>query len=108
MKERKDYLYVLDFGGQYIKVGRTFNLKNRFSKLKTASGISDIKILSIYTDKHSIVFPTEQTIHNILKFQGFAHKASKWTNETFNIDCLPNLFNLLEKYSLEVFDFKGV
>ena len=95
-----DYLYVIDFDGQYIKVGRTFDIKKRLNGLSSRSRISNLHVLSIYSGSHRDVWYTEQFIHEELRRRGFDHCESYWTNETFTNDSLYVINNLLSKSGL--------
>ena len=98
--EKEDYLYILSFNGQYIKVGRTFNINRRMKELVKESGCDNIEILYLYKAKHKDIFSIEQDIHNNLRSLGLEHHASTWSTETFNIDCLHLLQGMIKKYML--------
>lgn len=101
--EEQDFLYVLNFDEQYIKVGRSFDLERRMGprELQKESGISNIKILSVYTAKHGVTYPTEQEIHAELRERGFEHIESIWSTETFQNDSLYVVNKLLDMSGLE-------
>lgn len=101
-KDEKDYLYILKFNGEYIKVGRSFELNRRLKDLSRESGIpkGEIKILQIMTGTHKEVYDTEQWLHEELTERGFYHHESSWTVETFTIDCESVLKYLLDKSDL--------
>lgn len=104
-KEDQDNLYIIYFKkGNYIKVGRSFDVKQRLKGLRKASNHKpkEIEILSVYTGKHKEVYDTEQWIHEELTERGFYHEDSEWTVETFDTDCKDVLFKLLEESGLEL------
>ena len=45
-QDETDCLYVLNFNNEYLKVGRSFNLKRRIQELKRKSGIKNPSIIS--------------------------------------------------------------
>lgn len=102
----KDYLYILNFNGRYIKVGRSFNLHQRFNQLAIKSKIAreDTKILKIYTSNHQIVYDTEQWLHSELRERGFEYNESDglWSTELFDLDCIDVLNYLLKQTDLDI------
>lgn len=88
--EEKDYLYILVFKGEYIKVGRSFSVPDRLISLSRESEvpISDIKVLEIFTGTYQEVYDTEQWIHKILEDKGWYHYESDWSTETFKPEAL--------------------
>jgi len=96
-KDEKDFLYILNFDSLYIKVGRSFDVDKRITKLVTYSGVSkvNIKILKLYTETHQVVYDTEQWLHQELAAMGFYHTGSTWSIETFHTDCIGYLESLL-------------
>lgn len=65
--EDLDVLYLLRFtnssGEVFIKVGRTFYLKERITEFMK---FYDIEVLSVHTDSHKIIRPLEKELHNKL------------------------------------------
>ena len=45
-----DYLYVISFSGEYLKVGRSFDVQRRIKQLKTSSGMDNLKLLKVLVD----------------------------------------------------------
>lgn len=102
-KDEQDNLYIIYFKkGDYIKVGRSFDVDRRIKELLKPSNHkrNEIEILSIYTGKHQDVYDTEQWIHEELTERGFYHNESDWTVETFDADCKNVLFYLLSNSNL--------
>ena len=91
-KEEQDFLYVLIFDEQYLKVGRSFDIKRRIKELKRFSKTQNIRIISLYSGSHQEVYNTEQYLHRHLTLKGFYHYDSTWSIETFTLDC-KNLLN---------------
>ncbi len=83
-EEEKDYLYITQFSGDYIKTGRSFEPCRRSGELIDKSGITDLNVLHVFTGTHKEVFETEQKVHHILEERGYYHKESTWTIETFH------------------------
>jgi hypothetical protein len=98
-KDEQDYLYILDFNGKYIKVGRSFDVDERMRGLRSDSQIKKIHKLRIFTATHQEIYDTEQEVHEELRERGFQYYLD-WTNECFENDCLDCLNVLLDKYDL--------
>lgn len=96
-----DSLYVLDFGN-YIKVGRSFNVKQRLRDLSKESSIplDKINVIKLYSGNHQEVYDTEQWVHEELRERGFEHKESDWSTETFTKDSLDCALMLVDKSGL--------
>lgn len=94
--DEKDYLYILNFDGNYIKVGRSFDVKERVKSLKRESGIKNITLIKVFTATHQEVYDTEQWFHTELEERGFYHHDSVWSIETFHVDCLPVIEHLIQ------------
>lgn len=88
-KDEQDFLYILNFNNQFIKVGRSFDVERRIGKnqLQKESGISNIIKLRIFTATHQEIYDTEQEILEELRERGFQYHLS-WTNECFENECL--------------------
>lgn len=95
-KEEQDFLYILNFDDKYIKVGRSFDLTTRIVNLRVESKIKNIKILSVYSDKHESIYKLEQKLHKELRKAGFEHEDSKWSTETFSNECKAVLYTMLD------------
>jgi hypothetical protein len=95
----KDTLYIISFKDEYLKVGRTFNIKNRLKSLARSAKctVDDLKILKILSGVHQDVFNTEQWIHTELESRGFSYQTD-WTTESFDLDSL-NCLEFLLPYS---------
>lgn len=108
-KDEIDFLYVINFNNQYIKVGRSFDISERMKGNKgllSCSGMSldQLTILKFFTATHQEVYDTEQWIHKELSNRGFYHEESDWTIETFDIDSEQLIYKLLEESDLVVTD----
>jgi len=97
----EDTLYILDFG-DYIKVGRSFNVKQRLYNLSKESSIPQdkINVIKLYSGTHQEVYDTEQWVHEELRERGFEHKESDWSSETFTKDSLACTLMLVDKSGL--------
>lgn len=95
--EEQDFLYVLNFNDQFIKIGRSFDVDSRIDNLKTpsVSGIENINKFRIFTATHQEIYNYEQEILNELrpKYQYFCD----WTTETLINESLPDLNKILDE-----------
>ncbi len=97
--EEQDNLYVIDFGGSYIKVGRAFDIEARFkgSKglLKASNRNRDqIEILTVLTGTHQEIYDLEQEIHEELRERGFEYTDETWSTELFTSDSKDIIYRL--------------
>lgn len=104
-KDEIDFLYVINFNNEYIKVGRAFDIPERMKGstglLKCSGMILDqLKILKVFTATHKEVYNTEQWCHRELTKRGFYHEESDWTIETFDIDSERLIYRFLEESDL--------
>lgn len=93
--KEKDFLYVIDFNGLYLKVGRSFKIKARMRKMKSESKIQNMNVLRVFTATHDEVYKLEQEIHEELRERGFQYYLS-WTDECFENECQYLLNKLLD------------
>ena len=100
-KDEQDFLYILDFDGKFVKVGRSFDVDGRIGDLKkpSESGIKNIKKLRIFTATHQEVYDTEQELHSELRERNFQYYVG-WSTECFENDCQCVLNKLLDTYNL--------
>ena len=77
-KDETDFLYVLSFNNQFIKVGRSFDIDERIKGLKkpSESGIKKIYKLRIFTATHQEIYDYEQELHSELRERNFQHYVS--------------------------------
>ena len=99
-KDEQDFLYVLDFNSQFLKVGRSFDIERRIPELQRASGIQGIIKLRIFTATHQEIYDYEQELHNELRERNFQHYVD-WSNECFENDCKFILNKLLDQCGLQ-------
>lgn len=101
-KDETDFLYVLDFDGKFIKVGRSFDVDERIKGLKkpSESGIKKIYKLRIFTATHQEIYDCEQELHIELRERNFQHYVD-WSNECFENESLFILNKLLDNCGLE-------
>lgn len=101
-KDEQDFLYILDFNGKFIKVGRSFDVDERIKGLCTQSKIpkKNIHKLRIFTATHQEIYDLEQEIHNELRERNFQHYVS-WSRECFENDCQFILNKLLDNCYLD-------
>lgn len=101
-KDEKDYLYVLNFDNQYIKVGRTFQFDTRVGQLKGQSGYNNIELVTMLTERHKTIWDLEQDIHNQLRQKDLDFTPSNWYSmETFKVDALPVVLEILSVCGFE-------
>ena len=94
-KDEQDFLYILDFDGKFIKVGRSFDVERRTTELQRESGIQEIIKLRIFTSTHQEIYDHEQELHNKLRERNFQHYVD-WSTECFSTECLDTLYHLLD------------
>lgn len=99
--QETDYLYILNFNNKYIKVGRSFYVDKRITRLRKLSKTRKITKIKILIATHQEVYDCEQWLHEELTQRGFYHEESTWSTETFSMDCFPALEKLLEGCDLE-------
>lgn len=99
-KDEKDFLYVLDFGSKFLKVGRSFDIDDRITGLRSLSKIKNIYKLRIFTATHQEIYDLEQELHSKLREKGFQYYVI-WTKECFENDCIFMLNKLLDVCDLE-------
>ena len=107
-KDETDFLYILDFDGKFIKVGRSFDVDKRIKGLRTLSKVSKKKIykLRIFTATHQEIYDYEQELHNELREHNFQHFVD-WSTECFENDSLLSLNKLLDNCKLTEIDIRG-
>lgn len=93
--DEQDNLYVYLFDDSYLKVGRSFNLKDREKSLKQASDTKDLKLILSYKGEHKNVYDTEQYIHSILRDHNLSF-PTQWTIESFKLEGLCLIEELLD------------
>lgn len=101
-KDEQDYLYILNFDGKFIKVGRSFDVDERIKGLRTASKVPKNKIhkLRIFTATHQEIYDYEQELHSELRKRNFQHYVD-WSTECFENESLFILNKLLDSCGLE-------
>lgn len=101
-KDEIDFLYILNFNNKFIKVGRSFDVKERIKSLRTISktSIKNIHKLRIFTATHQEIYDLEQELHTELRERNFQHYVD-WSTECFENDSLFVLNRLLDKCGLE-------
>ncbi len=99
-KDEQDYLYILDFNGDFIKVGRSFDIERRISELNRESGIKNIIKLRTFTATHQEIYDCEQKLHEELRIRGFQYYVS-WSTECFENESSPLLNQLLGACNLD-------
>ena len=102
-KDEQDFLYILNFNNQFIKVGRSFNVDGRIKNLRTVSKIRKIHKLRIFTATHQEIYDFEQELHNELRERNFQHSVD-WSTECFENDCQFMLNKMLDSCRLEEYN----
>jgi hypothetical protein len=105
--DEQDYLYILNFNNEFIKVGRSFDVERRIPELQRESGIKEIIKLRIFTATHQEIYDLEQELHNELRELNFQHYI-EWSNECFENDSLNILNKLLDKLVQQQDGYIGV
>lgn len=105
-KDETDFLYILNFNNQFIKVGRSFDVDERIKGLKYESGIPKNKIhkLRIFTATHQEIYDYEQELHSELRERNFQHYVD-WSTECFENGCQFILNKLLNICDMEEVSF---
>lgn len=93
-----DNLYIINFNGDYIKIGRSFNIEKRIKELSLASGIyrDFLEIVGVYSADHFTIYMLEQLLHKCLNSMGYSYVKTPWVKETFLLECLPELRILID------------
>ena len=101
-KDEQDYLYVLNFNDKFIKVGRSFDVKERIKSLRTVSktSIKNIHKLRIFTATHQEIYDYEQWLLQQLRDKGLTYYVH-WSNECFVSESLYVLNKMLDICELE-------
>lgn len=102
-RDEQDYLYILDFDGKFIKVGRSFDVERRIPELQRLSDTQEILKLRIFTATHQEIYDYEQELHSELRERNFQHYVD-WSTECFENDCQFILNKLLDNCGLEEVD----
>lgn len=105
-KYETDFLYILDFDGKFIKVGRSFDVDKRIDSLKSLSKIKKIYKLRIFTATHQEIYDLEQELHNELRSRNYQHYVD-WSTECFENDCQFILNRLLDNCGLTEIEIRG-
>lgn len=90
----EDFLYVLKFK-DFIKIGRSFNVKSRVHYIKQVSKEKPT-LVTLYTSDHQSTYDTEQIFLGILRGMGFQVYLD-WTNECFELEALDVVLKLLDE-----------
>lgn len=85
-----DFLYIiklLNNSEEFVKIGRSFNLKERIAEIGRKY---DVSIIAIHQNTHDKVFKLEQQLHILLKEYHYVPNISfkGGINECFSIGCL--------------------
>lgn len=107
-KDETDFLYILNFNGKFIKVGRSFDVNERLKDLRTLSKtpIKKIHKLRIFTATHQEVYDLEQELHSELRERNFQHYVD-WSTECFENDSQFILNKLLDNCGLTEIEIRG-
>ena len=93
-KHKKDYLYVLLID-DVVKIGRAFNVQRRIYELYKKSNAKSIKIHSLYTARHSIIYAFEQFILEHASNQLMSADVS-WSSECIFSENLSDILSTIE------------
>ena len=95
-KDEQDFFYVMKIG-EYIKVGRSFDVEKRIESHKDKFKTEDIELLYTFSDKHQHIFKMEQDMLKYLKSLGYLLKDSPSPRETFKLGCEEVLFSKIKE-----------
>lgn len=99
-KDETDFLYVLNFDNKFIKVGRSFDVKQRIKSLKYESKIKKISKLRIFTATHQEIYDLEQLLLEELRSRNFQYYVG-WSTECFENGCQFVLNKMLDNCGYE-------
>ena len=91
-----DTLYVLNFDGKYIKVGRTFNLEQRIKNLKSVSGNYNISVLKLINGTHEYIYSLEQSLLKFLRMYHLSYEVS-FTTEAFSNESIDYIYYFIKE-----------
>lgn len=97
--KEKDTLYVIKINNEYVKVGRTFDLRSRVQNLKSKkeSGSSAVEVLGIVIDIHENIWTLEQQVHEELRVLGLQFSHHSWNSlELFILDSYNDIISLIQ------------
>ena len=100
LKEKNDFLYILNFNDEYIKIGRSFDVARRIADLKLKSKCTNISCIALYSGLHWQVWDIEQQCHKHLRLLGYEHLESLWTNETFCFESAFIAIDFIKSFNL--------
>lgn len=104
-KDDRDFLYLLNFNNEYLKIGRSFKLNTRFGQLKLQSNIVPT-IISVWSGTHYDVFKTEQKIISEAKNKNLSHKDTTFKSiELLNVCSDQLVFDLIKTSNLKKENF---
>lgn len=93
MKDKPDNLYICMLEGEFIKIGRSFDVDRRVKELRNLYK-GEITVLDVAKGSHDKVYNYEQYLHRRLRKLGFWAPMT-WTKEVFSVECLPHLYQEL-------------
>ena len=93
-----DTLYIVKFPSGYIKVGRSFRIKQRMKELRRLSKETP-EVIGLYTGIHAEVYKFEQDLHKYLKSKMFNENTPDWSTELFSINALEIVIQYIESKS---------
>lgn len=96
----QDFLYILNFNNEFIKVGRSFDIERRIGELQNASGVNNILKIQVYTATHKEIYDYEQEVLSKLRIGGFQRQC-EWTKESFINECSNLLWTILDHCSFK-------
>lgn len=100
-KYNKDVLYLLLFDKEYLKIGRTFNLKQRMYNLKKLSGSKEVNVLLYLQATHEVVYCIETLLHIMFHKKNLQYTKQKWSTELYDINYLDIIMKTMISFDLD-------
>lgn len=69
-----DYLYIININDEYIKIGRSFDIKRRIQELKQKDKNICIELVTSIQGLHYSIYKLEQSIHDQLRKNNLQYK----------------------------------
>lgn len=85
--EDEDTFYILLIDNSYLKIGRSFCMKNRLKDIKSSAKTKDVKIIYKFKGKHIDIYSHEQSILECIIKRGLSYHSG-WSFETCKLESL--------------------
>lgn len=95
--DKDDFLYVISFNNEYVKIGRSLDPNKRLQQLRLESRTRNLKLLYLVKDTHENIFSLEQYLHR--RFKNLRHNPLKWESiECFDRSVMDSLHVCISDY----------